>query len=158
MLVPSDPAGSRVKERTCKNNGTCTPAATLSSRTTARENILETPLIEPVESGNQGMPGEDRQDTLPRQCLERDPSTRYNGECPRNCVAADGAKTRLTYLCDGDRACFTHADPAFGAMADLVRRSRRERRRSARPERPLPPCGAGERTSGATRLHTTHGG
>ena len=88
-------------------------------------NILKTPMIDLVSSGQQRKFGRDKKDTLPRYCRECAVLSICNGECPKNrfCETPDG-EPGLNYLCAGYKAFFKHADKTMRIMAGLIRTNR----------------------------------
>ena len=88
-------------------------------------NLLETPLAELADSEPQRRFGQDKFDTLPRQCRECEVLFACFGECPRNrfATAPDG-EPGLNYLCAGYKHFFKHIDPAMRTMAGLLQQGR----------------------------------
>jgi uncharacterized protein len=88
-------------------------------------NIVETPLVDLVTSEAQRTFGQDKRDTLPKQC--RDCEVRFvcNGECPKNriLVTSDG-EPGLNYLCAGYKSFFTHIDHPMRMMVEELRQHR----------------------------------
>jgi uncharacterized protein len=88
-------------------------------------NILETPLIELVDSEKQRKFGQDKWDTLPRYCRQCQVLRICNGECPKHrFLEAPDGEPGLNYLCEGYKAFFEHADRHMNIMAGLIRRGR----------------------------------
>ena len=88
-------------------------------------NILKTPLIELVGSEKQRKFGQDKKETLPRDCRECEVLSICHGECPKNrFVQTPEGEAGLNYLCEGYKAFFKHADKPMRIMADLIRRGR----------------------------------
>ena len=86
-------------------------------------NIVQTPLVEMVESEQQRRFGEAKYNLLPQQCLRCEVLFWCRGECPRNRIlpTADSSPDRkLNYLCEGYKLFFLHAGPALQAMADRM--------------------------------------
>lgn len=85
-------------------------------------NILETPMIDLVNSPVQRQFGEDKRQQLPRTCQDCDVRFACQGECPRNrfpvSVGDDG---RLNYLCEGYKIFFRHVDLPMRKMTELLR-------------------------------------
>jgi uncharacterized protein len=75
-------------------------------------NIIETPLVEMLESQEQRAFGQAKLETLPRYCQECEVRAMCNGGCPKNrfIKARDGEKG-LNYLCEGYKRFFTHCQP-----------------------------------------------
>ena len=88
-------------------------------------NILETPMIDLVNSPVQRQFGEDKREQLPATCQDCDVRFACQGECPRNrfpvSVGDDG---RLNYLCEGYQLFFRHVDRPMRKMAEFLRRGR----------------------------------
>ncbi|MGN0036793.1 MAG: anaerobic sulfatase-maturation protein [Bacteroidaceae bacterium] len=80
-------------------------------------NIYEKTLVEMLYSPEQQRFGQQKYDSLPRQCLACDYLFACNGECPKNRFArtADG-EPGLNYLCAGYRRFFQHAAPYMDFM------------------------------------------
>jgi uncharacterized protein len=88
-------------------------------------NILDTPMIELVASGQQRKFGQDKLDTLPRYCRECEVRFACHGGCPKNrFIETPDGEPGLNYLCAGYKAFFTHVDPAMRTMAALLRQER----------------------------------
>jgi uncharacterized protein len=81
-------------------------------------NIIETPLVELLESPAQREFGEAKRDLLPRYCRECNVKAMCNGECPKNRFirTPDGEKG-LNYLCSGYKRFFTHCRPFIEQVA-----------------------------------------
>jgi len=88
-------------------------------------NIHETHLIELIAKPEQRKFGNDKRDTLPKQCRECPVLFACHGECPKNrfVPTADG-EAGLNYLCAGYFEFFTHIDRPMALMASLLRRGR----------------------------------
>jgi len=88
-------------------------------------NIRDDSLQDMINSEQQRDFGENKRDSLPRQCLECDYLPACNGGCPkyRFCETSDG-EAGLNYLCQGYYHFFKHADPYFQTMAKLYRNRR----------------------------------
>lgn len=88
-------------------------------------NILQTPMIQLVASDRQRRFGQDKWDTLPRTCRECEILHICNGECPKNrLVDSPDGEPGLSYLCEGYKAFFRHADRPMRIMAGLLRQGR----------------------------------
>ncbi|UCD45783.1 MAG: anaerobic sulfatase maturase [Candidatus Bathyarchaeota archaeon] len=86
-------------------------------------NIMETPLVELLESPAQRAFGESKLGTLPRFCRECDVRAMCNGECPKNRFATTpDEEPGLNYLCLGYRRFFNHCRPFVSEVAALWRR------------------------------------
>jgi uncharacterized protein len=86
-------------------------------------NIMQTPLIELVDSGKQHKFGQDKRDNLSRSCRQCQYLFACHGECPKNrfLTTPDG-EPGLNYLCAGYKSFFTHADRSLKILAGLIRR------------------------------------
>jgi uncharacterized protein len=88
-------------------------------------NIQETPLAELVVSERQRRFGLSKRDGLPRVCRECDVRFVCNGACPKNrLLAAPGDGRRLSVLCEGYKAFFTHVDRPMRMMVEELRARR----------------------------------
>jgi uncharacterized protein len=83
-------------------------------------NILETHMAELVASPRQRKFGQDKRDTLTRQCRACEVRNLCNGGCPKErfAVSHDG-EAGQNYLCAGLYTFFTHTRPAMQEMARL---------------------------------------
>jgi len=100
-------------------------------------NIIETPLVELLESPAQRAFGKAKLDSLPRYCRECEVKAMCNGECPKNRFirTPDGEKG-LNYLCAGYRRFFSHCQPFIDKVSTEWRLQQ--------PHRNDPcPCGSG---------------
>lgn len=88
-------------------------------------NIQQQHMIELVSSPQQIKFGQDKRDTLPRDCRDCDVRFACHGECPKNrfLTTPDG-EPGLNYLCAGLKAFFHHVDFPMKLMAGLIRRGR----------------------------------
>lgn len=80
-------------------------------------NIYQKTLVEMMYSPEQQRFGQQKQDSLPRQCKECEFLFACNGECPKNRFAftADG-EPGLNYLCKGYYQFFKHVAPYMDFM------------------------------------------
>ncbi len=80
-------------------------------------NIYQKTLVEMMYSPEQQRFGQQKQDSLPRQCKECEFLFACNGECPKNrfALTADG-EPGLNYLCKGYYRFFKHAAPYMDFM------------------------------------------
>jgi uncharacterized protein len=118
-------------------------------------NILETPLVELLESPEQRAFGQAKSKTLPRYCRECEVKAMCNGGCPKNrFISTPDGEPGLNYLCEGYKRFFTHCMPFVEAVAHQWRRQTLEGKISSReaagvrktrtPGRNDPcPCGSG---------------
>lgn len=85
-------------------------------------NILETPLVELLESPAQRAFGQAKKDSLPRYCQECEVRPMCNGGCPKDRFqrTPDGEEG-LNYLCAGMRRFFTHSLPYLIKLSSLER-------------------------------------
>lgn len=83
-------------------------------------NIHETHLLEMVASPAQRKFGDDKRDTLTRQCRQCEVRALCNGGCPKDrfVLSRDGEPGH-NYLCEGLYAFFSHTRPAMAQMARL---------------------------------------
>jgi uncharacterized protein len=118
-------------------------------------NIIETPLVELLESPAQRAFGQAKLGTLPRYCQECEVRAMCNGGCPKNrfLLTPDGA-AGLNYLCAGYKRFFAHSQPFVSEVTAHWRRQSLEQqmepaqdmgaRTSPKPDRNDPcPCGSG---------------
>lgn len=86
-------------------------------------NILETPLVELLESPAQRAFGSAKLEKLPLFCRTCDVLHMCHGECPKNrfALTPDG-EPGLNYLCPGYKKFFTHIKPFVEAVAEVWRR------------------------------------
>lgn len=88
-------------------------------------NILESPLLDLLDSEKQVEFGRDKSNALPEYCRSCQYLFTCHGECPKNRVlmTPDG-KPGLNYLCEGLKAFFKHVDSSMKIMAELLRTGR----------------------------------
>ncbi|MBN1563133.1 MAG: SPASM domain-containing protein, partial [Anaerolineae bacterium] len=88
-------------------------------------NMQDTNLIDLVSSEQQYKFGQDKRDTLPRQCRDCDVRFVCNGGCPKNRILTtkDG-EPGLNYLCEGYTAFFKHIDLSMRIMANELHAQR----------------------------------
>lgn len=81
-------------------------------------NILQTPLVELLESNQQKLFGQAKQTSLPPYCLACEVLDMCNGACPKDrfLQTADG-QPGLNYLCEGYRLFFNHCKPFVEAVS-----------------------------------------
>jgi len=87
-----------------------------------RGNILHRPLAAMVEDPVQTQFGNDKREALPEVCRRCPWQMACHGDCPKHRFLRD----RLTdlprsYLCEGYRRFFAHADPWLKKIAALIR-------------------------------------
>jgi uncharacterized protein len=83
-------------------------------------NIHRTHMIALVASPEQRKFGQDKRDTLTRQCQACEVRSLCNGGCPKERFsAAEDGEPGHNYLCAGLYAFFTHTRPAMARMAEL---------------------------------------
>jgi len=86
-------------------------------------NIMETPLVELLESRAQRAFGEAKLDALPRYCRDCEVRAMCNGECPKNrFLRTPDGEPGLNYLCAGYKRFFTHCQPFVSEVAAQWRR------------------------------------
>lgn len=156
------PAGLCVYEKTCglamalEHNGDLYSCDHFVQPDCFLGNILQTPIINLVNSAQQRKFGQDKDDTLPRYCRECPVRFICNGECPKNrFIQTPDGEDGLNYLCAGLKAFFLHIDRPMRVMADLLRQRRppaeimrllalEDVLRSANADDPCP-CGSGKK-------------
>jgi uncharacterized protein len=86
-------------------------------------NIATTPLVELVASPQMRKFGDDKRDTLTKQCRECEVRFLCNGGCPKDrfALSKDGEPGQ-NYLCSGLELFFTNTRPLMGVMGQLLRR------------------------------------
>jgi uncharacterized protein len=85
-------------------------------------NIIETPLVELLESEAQRAFGRAKLETLPRYCQECRVRAMCNGECPKNrFLETPDGEPGLNYLCVGYKRFFTYCQPFVLAVAEVWR-------------------------------------
>lgn len=84
-------------------------------------NIYQKTLVEMMYSERQIRFGQDKYDTLPRQCKECTYRFACNGECPKNrfMMTGDG-ESGLNYLCKGYYRFFAHVAPYMDFMKQML--------------------------------------
>jgi len=88
-------------------------------------NIHDTHMLEMVASQRQRRFGDDKRDTLTRQCRACDVRMLCNGGCPKDrFVPSRDGEPRHNYLCEGLYRFFDHVRPTMIVMANLVQRGR----------------------------------
>ena len=81
-------------------------------------NILETPLVEILESPVQRTFGRRKQDTLPRYCRECAVLAMCNGGCPKDrFLRTPEGEEGLNYLCPGLKGFFAYSSPYLQKLA-----------------------------------------
>jgi uncharacterized protein len=81
-------------------------------------NILETPLVNLLESQQQIGFGRAKLNTLPDYCLQCEVRDMCNGECPKNrFIQTPDGEQGLNYLCAGYKRFFTHCKPFVDQVA-----------------------------------------
>ena len=124
-------------------------------------NILETPMETLATSPFQEKFGNDKRDSLPRQCRECDYRFACNGGCPKHrFLATKDGEPGLNYFCESYMRFFEHAAPYMRTMADLLLNDRppaavmemaRQHRETVSSRKPTVgrndpcPCGSGKK-------------
>jgi uncharacterized protein len=86
-------------------------------------NIIETPLVELLESPKQRAFGQAKLDTLPRCCQACEVRAMCNGGCPKNrFLQTPDGEAGLNYLCAGYKRFFTLCQPFVAEVAAQWRR------------------------------------
>jgi uncharacterized protein len=81
-------------------------------------NIIETPLIDLLESRAQRTFGQAKWDKLPGYCLNCEVLEMCNGECPKNrFLKSPEGEIGLNYLCQGYKHFFNHCQPWVDEVA-----------------------------------------
>jgi len=100
-------------------------------------NIIETPLVELLESPAQRALGKAKLDSLPRYCRECKVKAMCNGECPKNrFIQTPDGEEGLNYLCAGYKQFFSHCQPFIDEVFTEWRRQKPHRNDTC-------PCGSG---------------
>ena len=88
-------------------------------------NIMDTPLLDLVTSGQQQSFGQRKKDTLPTYCLDCPVLFACRGECPKHrFLKTPQGDPGLNYLCKGYKHFFSHIDPYMRFMAGELRAGR----------------------------------
>jgi len=91
-------------------------------------NIMETPLVELLESPAQRAFGRAKLEALPGYCMRCEVRAMCNGGCPKNrFLKTPDGEPGLNYLCAGYRRFFNHCWPFVSEVAALWRRQSLER-------------------------------
>ena len=91
-------------------------------------NIMETPLVELLESPAQRAFGRAKLKALPGYCKRCEVRAMCNGGCPKNrFLETPDGEAGLNYLCAGYRRFFNHCRPFVSEVAALWRRQSLER-------------------------------
>jgi uncharacterized protein len=84
-------------------------------------NIHSTHMLELLASPAQRKFGQDKRDTLTRQCQQCEVQPLCNGGCPKDRFVESGdGEPGHNYLCEGLYRFFTHTRPAMRYMGDLL--------------------------------------
>jgi uncharacterized protein len=88
-------------------------------------NIHQTHMLELVASAEQRKFGQDKRDTLTRQCQQCEVRALCNGGCPKDrfALSKDGEPGQ-NYLCEGLYRFFAHTRPAMQRMGQLYSQGR----------------------------------
>lgn len=115
-------------------------------------NILETPLVDLVESEQQRRFGLAKRDALPGQCRECRWRFACHGACPKDRFVSDrNGEPGMNYLCAGYTRFFSHIEPTMNRMVTLLQQGRAPAEVMGRPPgltagRNDPcPCGSGRK-------------
>jgi uncharacterized protein len=88
-------------------------------------NIMETHMMDMVQSDRQRLFGMAKRDSLPRYCRECDVLFACHGECPKNrFLTTPGGEVGLNHLCAGWKAFFHRIDEPLQVMTTLMRMGR----------------------------------
>jgi len=119
-------------------------------------NMMETPLKELANGPQQVRFGLDKRDKLPRYCRDCPYLFICHGACPKDrFIRTPDGEEGLSYLCEGYKIFFSHADPYLrqlagllrqrrpaGAIMDLVKKADQEKWKNVKRNDPCP-CGSG---------------
>jgi uncharacterized protein len=120
-------------------------------------NILETPLVDLLESPAQRAFGQAKLDRLPGCCRGCDVLEFCHGGCPKDRILyTPEGEAGLNYLCEGYKRFFTHCRPFVAELSALWRRQSLEQQTSLPPAKNLQaslktgrndpcPCGSGKK-------------
>lgn len=120
-------------------------------------NIMETSLVELLESPSQRAFGQAKLDGLPNICKACEVLGMCNGGCPKDrFVGTPDGEPGLNYLCPGYKRFFTHCSPFVAQLATLWRRQKLEPSSHPAADRSTPvvvragrndpcPCGSGKK-------------
>lgn len=87
-------------------------------------NIHQTHMVELIASPRQRTFGDNKRDTLTKQCQDCKVRHLCNGGCPKDrFVQSKDGEEGQNYLCAGLELFFLHTGPAFSAMAQLLQRN-----------------------------------
>lgn len=101
-----------------EHNGDFYPCDHFVDRAHLAGNILETSLLELLESPGQRAFGMAKRDSLPRYCRECEVLSMCHGECPKNrFLLSPYGEEGLNYLCKGYRRFFNHCSPFVSQVA-----------------------------------------
>lgn len=119
-------------------------------------NVNRTPLSQLADSTAAWRFGQEKRDSLPRQCRECEVRRFCNGDCPKHrfCRTEDG-EWGLSYLCPAYRRFFKHIQPALDFMGEQLDRQQppaavRQFWRRRKQQRPRP-GGRRKRSKGRRR-------
>ncbi len=88
-------------------------------------NILQTQLVDLVDSDQQRLFGLAKRDALPRQCRECRWLFACHGACPKDRFVTDqNGEPGLNYLCAGYKRFFAHIQPTMDRMVTLLQQGR----------------------------------
>ncbi len=94
-------------------------------------NIMETPLVELLESPTQKAFGLVKLDSLPRYCRECEVRPMCHGECPKNrFLQTPDGEEGLNYLCTGYKHFFNHCRPFVSQVAAQWKKQKLEQNNS----------------------------
>jgi uncharacterized protein len=110
-------------------------------------NIIETSLVELLESPEQKAFGQAKLDSLPQFCRECEVRDMCHGECPKNrFIQAPDGEGGLNYLCAGYKRFFSRCKPFIAEVASEWQRQTLGKAESSTPGRNEPcPCGSGKK-------------
>lgn len=110
-------------------------------------NIMDTHLLNLLESDTQRLFGQDKKDCLTQKCRTCDVLNMCNGGCPKNrFVNSPDGQPDLNYLCDGYKKFFTHCQPFVNLVARHWKHQSDTAKRNTPVSRNDPcPCGSGRK-------------
>jgi uncharacterized protein len=122
-------------------------------------NIMETPLVELMQSATQLSFGSAKLDSLPECCRVCDVRPACNGDCPKHRFSeTPDSQPGLSYLCEAYKEIFSYMAPYLKVMDDLIQagrpvpdimrmlRQQDMNQGSSTPGRNTPcPCGSGRK-------------
>ncbi|MFC2167229.1 anaerobic sulfatase maturase [Acidobacteriota bacterium] len=108
-------------------------------------NIMETPLVELIDSPEQKAFGLSKLESLPQYCLDCEVRSLCNGECPKNrFLQTPDGEEGLNYLCAGYKRFFNHCRPfVFQVAAEWKKQAGSDPTQMKTGRNDPCPCGSG---------------